>query len=82
MTVVIEPIRVSSELSEYADSFRAGNKNLDSVLQNVDPLVQSAYTAMSNYLADAAAQRGVIAAQKEAILAERRRQAELNIENK
>lgn len=81
MAVVIEPRKMSSDLARYSDALMVGDKNLDSILETVEPLVQAAYSAMSDYLAEAETQRSAIAAKKEEILAERRRQALLGTNN-
>ena len=77
MAIDIEPIKLNSQLSMYSDAFQAGKKNLDTVLDSLNPIVQAAYNAMADYIADAEAERSAIAARKEEILEERRRQANL-----
>lgn len=81
MAVVIEPRKMSSDLARYSDALVVGDKNLDSILETIEPLVQAAYSSMSDYLAEAEAQRSAIAAKKDEILAERRRQALLGTNN-
>ena len=81
MAVVIEPRKMSADLARYSDALVVGDKNLDSILETIEPLVQAAYSSMSDYLAEAEAQRSTIAAKKDEILAERRRQALLGTNN-
>lgn len=70
--VEIVPKKPSADLSEFSDSFKVGDKNLDTVIEQVEPFINDAYAAMSDYLDSALTRKAEIKKAKEEELARRR----------
>lgn len=50
MSDIIEGRKISKDLVEFSNAFKVGDKNLGTIISELEPIIEEAYSEMSNYL--------------------------------